>query len=188
MNERTNDDACVRPSVDGGGGRSHVPFPEPSSCLRSSFVRILRARATFISIIRFSAPSVENPSLGVRTSTSFHFISFARRFRTERKPTAHARAGGGVSYRIARVLGPVRTFLSRRVVPRARHPSIHRTRKKFQRSFVPARLSTGESSKGCVYRFRTVYTMRWGLRVLFMCDFQTIEIRNPWDRPGTDKS
>ena len=135
MNERTNDDACVRPSVDGGGGRSHVPFPEPSSCLRSSFVRILRARATFISIIRFSAPSVENPSLGVRTSTSFHFISFARRFRTERKPTAHARAGG---YRI------VSRGFSVRCVPfsvvalcRARviHPSIERERSSNVRSF-----------------------------------------------------
>lgn len=137
MNERTNDDACVRPSVDGGGGRSHVPFPEPSSCLRSSFVRILRARATFISIIRFSAPSVENPSLGVRTSTSFHFISFHSRVgfvRNGNPPRTRARGG----YRI------VSRGFSVRCVPfsvvalcRARviHPSIERERSSNVRSF-----------------------------------------------------
>lgn len=135
-------------------------------------MRILRARKDVHSF--FSASSVENPSLGFTHS-------FARRSRAGRKPTA--RAGGGEeeegsyrSHRIARVLGPVRTFLSRRVVPRARQPSIERT---FQRSFVPARLSMGESAKGRVYSFRTPYTMRWGLSVFFMCDFQTIEIRNP---------
>jgi len=185
MNERTNERttttrASVRPSVDGGGGRSKVPFPEPSSCRRSSFVRILRARARFISFV-----SALRQSRIPRSGDALHFISFARRFRTERKP----QRGGG--YRIVSrgfSVWCVPLSVVRRVVPRARRPSIHRTRKKFQRSFVPARLPTGESSKGCVYRFRTPYTMRQGLRVLFMCDFQTIEIRNPWDRPGTDKS
>ena len=65
-------------------------------------------------------------------------------------------------------LGPVRTFLSRRVVSRARHPSNERSNvRSFVRSFVPARLSMGEPTKGYLYRFKTRNITWWGLRVTF---------------------